>query len=862
MHFHPLDASTPHILYACLGGFVVFFGMFSLFIREKLYIGEACWAFLFGVIIGPYGANIFDPHSWGNSTAESANHITLEFTRIVIAIGVFAVGVELPKKYMYRHWKSLFFLLVPVMAWGWFVSAAFIYALIPNLHFLSSLAIAACLTPTDPILAAAVIGGKYADKHVPAHLRHLLAAESASNDGAAYPFLYFALYLTVDRTTGEAMKDWFLTLWLYQIVLSVIWGSALGYGFRHLMKFCERKDLIDRQSYVAQYVSLALLTVGTTTLFGSDDLLASFACGTTFAWDGFFNKQTEASVFSSVIDLLLNTAAFVYVGAWMPFDSFSDGSLSLSVGRLISIAVLILLLRRLPIMVALFKWIPDIKSFREALFSGHFGPIGIGAIFTSTLATESLPRPQNPPANQAERLASIIQPVVAFMVLCSILIHGLSIPFFSLGRRVTTVTRTWSRQPSLPDWALHTRRVERAEDVVINRDPMSVTEHGQAGDAAKDDLTSKLSEPVWPEDDEKRDRALPKEGHPDTDALGVAVAEPEEAKPDNVPDGTEVYSEWREGPHRIIEQRTGPGEEIWVEVQRNAYGPSEAERITRVFRRGGQAAVHRAADEFIGGVMQHVQHDVESGVKGTFGLHGDDSRGSPHQHTSPRHSHLYGEVPVVYAPESAQIGLDPSAEPENVGIRQDEEGWVSDQSSPDVVVEVGHRQTAVRHPNNRASKKRRIDRRSSTRSHHRSRQPTSTPTETLTSTGSSTAPVAGPSTVNPDMPSSPVSGPSSSPTDIADEEPRGRMPATSAPSTLAGHRQPRHMRIVSLRGAETASREVSPARSVRWADAGVGHSPMTARWPQSASAQGSRTGSRAPSPGPPTPGEPTEHALA
>ena len=165
-----------------------------------------------------------------------------------------------------------------------------------------------------------------------------------------------------------------------QIVLSVIWGSILGYGFRHLMKFCERKDLIDRQSYVAQYVSLALLTVGTTTLLGPDELLASFACGTAFAWDGFFNKQTEASVFSSVIDLLLNTAAFVYVGAWMPFDSFSDKTLSLSVGRLICIAVLVLLLRRLPIILGLFKWIPDIKSFREALFSGHFGPIGIGEL--------------------------------------------------------------------------------------------------------------------------------------------------------------------------------------------------------------------------------------------------------------------------------------------------------------------------------------------------------------------------------------------------------------------------------------------------------------------------------------------------
>jgi len=86
---------------------------------------------------------------------------------------------------------------------------------VPGLNFLSSLAVAACLTPTDPILAAAVVGGKYADKHVPAHIRHLLAAESGCNDGAAFPFLYIALYLILDAPNeGKAIVDWVLALWL------------------------------------------------------------------------------------------------------------------------------------------------------------------------------------------------------------------------------------------------------------------------------------------------------------------------------------------------------------------------------------------------------------------------------------------------------------------------------------------------------------------------------------------------------------------------------------------------------------------------------------------------------------------------
>ncbi len=71
-------------------------------------------------------------------------------------------------------------------------------------------------------------------------------------------------------------------------------------------------------------------------------------------------------------------------------------------------------------MMALYRWIPDIKTFREALFSGHFGPMGVGAVFIATLAKAKLPVPQDPPQNQVELLAASIQPIVAFMVLVSI----------------------------------------------------------------------------------------------------------------------------------------------------------------------------------------------------------------------------------------------------------------------------------------------------------------------------------------------------------------------------------------------------------------------------------------------------------
>lgn len=191
----------------------------------------------------------------------------------------------------------------------------------------------------------------------------------------------------MDMYVARHSSDCLLTNVAGQVIVGILIGSLLGLGFRYLMKFCQRHDLIDRNSYVAQYVSLAMLTIGVNTLLGSDDLLAAFACGTAFAWDGFFNKQTAESVFSSVIDILFNIAAFIFVGAWMPFNMFKDPALSLAVWRLVVIAVLILILRRLPVVVALYRWIPDIKTFREAVFSGHFGPIGIGGSLFSDISS-------------------------------------------------------------------------------------------------------------------------------------------------------------------------------------------------------------------------------------------------------------------------------------------------------------------------------------------------------------------------------------------------------------------------------------------------------------------------------------------
>lgn len=71
----------------------------------------------------------------------------------------------------------------------------------------------------------------------------------------------------------------------YEVALGIVIGSILGFVARKAIKFSEKRGYIDRQSFVAQYISLALLTIGILTLLGSDDLLGAFFCGTAFAWE-------------------------------------------------------------------------------------------------------------------------------------------------------------------------------------------------------------------------------------------------------------------------------------------------------------------------------------------------------------------------------------------------------------------------------------------------------------------------------------------------------------------------------------------------------------------------------------------------
>ncbi|MCJ1407905.1 hypothetical protein MMC19_001976 [Ptychographa xylographoides] len=439
MTWSQIEATPPHLTYLLLSAFLIFYALFSSFIRNKLHLSEPPLATLAGIAIGPDGANLIDPQSWGFEDG-----VTQEMARVVVGVQVFTVGVDLPKAYFKRHWKSVAMMLGPVMIFGWIVVALFVYLLL-HTDFSTALIVSACLTPTDPVLAASVLANSQFSARVPRRLRHMLSAESGCNDGVSFPFLYAGIFPIIAATSGLATRDWFVNTILWQCAFGLLLGTIIGFTANRILRFSYSRHYIDDSSFLVFYILLALFSVGTGSTLGSDDFLCAFGAGAGFSFDGWFARKTEAAHLPNIVDLLLNSSMFVYFGTAIPWSQFTprEATPYMTPGRLTALLVLILLFRRLPVVLALKRFIPDIKTYREALFCGHFGPMGVGALFLAIEARAMLetgtaePLPHPPTHHPHLTAIETVWPVICFVVLGSTIVHGFSVAAISVGSHYT-----------------------------------------------------------------------------------------------------------------------------------------------------------------------------------------------------------------------------------------------------------------------------------------------------------------------------------------------------------------------------------------------------------------------------------------
>lgn len=141
----------------------------------------------------------------------------------------------------------------------------------------------------------------------------------------------------------------------------------------------------------------------------------------------------------------------------------------------------------------------------------------------------------------------MVQPVTYFIVLSSILVHGLTISFFTLGRRVhsrvTSISRTFTQNSRSdtqyaeePSWMSRVKRAQNREDIVINRDDDgdnekvgTAAESGDIGKLAMFGAPAVVSEPSTGSETAGSSEKDLEKGSPEASGSGIIDEDDDEA---------------------------------------------------------------------------------------------------------------------------------------------------------------------------------------------------------------------------------------------------------------------------------------------------------------------------------------------
>jgi NhaP-type Na+/H+ or K+/H+ antiporter len=366
--------SQLNIALAAISLLILVVGLVSKPIRQS-YVSDGVIALLIGILMSPFLLGWLDVTSWwGNKET-----FIEEAARLTLAIGLMGVALRLPKGYVPRQWKSLAVVLGLVMPLMWVISGLLVWWIF-DLPFWVAMLIGAIVTPTDPVVATSIVTGVVAKENIPGRLRHLISTESGLNDGLGYPFVLLPILL-LTRPSGAALSHWILHSVLWAVGAAVVVGALLGYGAGRLLDWAEEKDIIERKSILAYTIALSLLALGLVHLMGSDGILAVFVAGLTF--DGIVNsnQREESEHIQEAIDRFFTLPIFLLLGLVLPWQEWFQLG-----WKALLIVVAILLLRRLPVILALNPLLKPLHGFPDALFVGWFGPIGVAALYYSHLA--------------------------------------------------------------------------------------------------------------------------------------------------------------------------------------------------------------------------------------------------------------------------------------------------------------------------------------------------------------------------------------------------------------------------------------------------------------------------------------------
>ena len=333
----------------------------------------------------------------------------VRISEFVVLVALTNAGLKIKKPFRWVTWKYSFYLLLITMPLT-IIAAAYVSWIIVGLAPAAAILFGALISPTDPVLAADLQTSQPSDEDN-SQTRLALTSEAGVNDGLAFPFTYFAIYLT---TKGQDISSWLLDWVIVDVIYKILSGALLGWLcgwllYKIVFKM-PSKDLHSEISRGILSLALTLVPYAVTEICGGYGFIAVFVAACAFS-----NREKSSEHmdnlhnFTEEIERIFVALLFVLIGVYLAanFDLLMKWPLILTA------LVIIIVIRPIAGFIALFR--ADLSGFEKFAMS-FYGIRGIGSIYYLMFAFTM--------ANFAD--ASTLMQLTAVTIIISVFIHGIS----------------------------------------------------------------------------------------------------------------------------------------------------------------------------------------------------------------------------------------------------------------------------------------------------------------------------------------------------------------------------------------------------------------------------------------------------
>jgi sodium/hydrogen antiporter len=322
----------------------------------------------------------------------------LEIVELALILTLFSDGMFVERELLGRHWGPPARALAIAMPITMGLLALGAYLVFPELSWAEAFLLAAILSPTDPVVTSTVVTAQ----RVPALIRHTLNLESGLNDGLALPFVLFFLILATP--SGDAGQE------AVELLGEVAFGAAIGIVLGLIGGRLHNR--LPGGGITARYegiyaIGFGLAAFGLADVTFGNGLIAAFVAGIVLAREE--HEVPDSFVaFSENVSSIFAVITFFLFGALIVATGY-DGS----IWALFAFIPFALLLAR---PVAVLAALVGTKLPRpQRLFIAWFGPKGVASMLFALFILDR---------SVAE--GSLVFDVAAFVILSSILAHGLT----------------------------------------------------------------------------------------------------------------------------------------------------------------------------------------------------------------------------------------------------------------------------------------------------------------------------------------------------------------------------------------------------------------------------------------------------